>query len=89
LNEIGNKQIAAVYARNLNNAWIIVAVPFGIAGQIKDQRLDVPEGDGITLPKQFPKHWTNLFTGKSITSDGNIPLRELFSDFSVALLYHT
>lgn len=89
LNEKGNKQIASVYARNFGNAWIIVAVPFGIAGQMKDQLLDVQEGDGITLPEQFPNHWTNLFTDKSMASDGYIPLRELFSDFAVTLLYHT
>jgi (1->4)-alpha-D-glucan 1-alpha-D-glucosylmutase len=88
LNEKGNKQIASVYARNYENQWIIVAVPFGIAGQMKDHVLELDEKDTITLPLQFPDQWTNLFTGKTITSKGFLSLREMFSDFPVVLLYN-
>jgi (1->4)-alpha-D-glucan 1-alpha-D-glucosylmutase len=88
LNEKGNKQIASVYARNFENKWIIVAVPFGIAGQMKDQVWELDEHDTITLPAKFPDQWTNLFTGKTIASKGFLSLREMFSDFPVVLLYN-
>jgi (1->4)-alpha-D-glucan 1-alpha-D-glucosylmutase len=87
LNEHGNKQIAAVYARHYKTEWVIVAVPFGIAKQIKDHVWHLSDEDVITLPEEFPHEWKNLFTGTSLTAKGHIPVRELFKDFSVALLY--
>jgi maltooligosyltrehalose synthase len=35
--------------------------------------------------EQLPRQWINIFTGKSLATNGYVPLKELFKDFPVAL----
>ncbi|WP_276374137.1 malto-oligosyltrehalose synthase [Chryseolinea sp. H1M3-3] len=84
----GGNQLACVYARNIENKWILVAVPFGITQQNQaTETLDLHAEESIVMLEYFPKQWINLFSGKSVISNGYLPLKELYKDFSVALLY--
>lgn len=40
----------------------------------------------LTLPKDLPKEWINVFTGESIKAEGNWKIGSMFSNFPVALL---
>ncbi len=84
----GGNQLACVYARNIESKWVLVAVPFGVTQQNQaGEVLDLHAEESIIMLEYFPKQWTNLFSGKPIISNGYLPLKELFMDFSVALLY--
>lgn len=84
----GNKHAACVYARNYNDRWAVVAVSFGAAVEANEnERIDLEEGEPVVLLDQLPHKWTDLFSGRQIFSTGYIPLKELFRDLPVALLY--
>jgi (1->4)-alpha-D-glucan 1-alpha-D-glucosylmutase len=82
----GDNQMAAVYARNFEDRWIIVAVPFGLASA-REKELNLEAKESVIMLEQLPRQWTNLFTGEAITSNGYLPLKEILKEFSVALLY--
>jgi (1->4)-alpha-D-glucan 1-alpha-D-glucosylmutase len=84
----GDNQMAAVYARNFQDQWIIVAVPFALASSNQNEVLNLEATESVIMLEQLPHQWTNLFTGESITSNGHLPLKEMLKEFPVALLYN-
>lgn len=76
--------MACVYARNFENRWTLVAVPFG-SGRKEREQLDFEEEEAVVMLEQLPRQWINIFTGKSLATNGYVPLKELFKDFPVAL----
>lgn len=84
----GNKQLACVYARNYMDRWAVVAVSFGTPNATNENAtINLEEGEAIVLLDQLPYEWTNLFSGKRISGMGYLPIKELFKDLPVALLY--
>lgn len=84
LHVTGGKKMACVYARNFENRWTLVAVPFG-SGRKEREQLDFEEEEAVVMLEQLPRQWINIFTGKSLATNGYVPLKELFKDFPVAL----
>jgi (1->4)-alpha-D-glucan 1-alpha-D-glucosylmutase len=83
----GKEQLACVYARTYQNTALLVAVGFASAHETPQDNLGEAEGESLVLLEDLPNNWTNIFTGKHILANGYIPVKELFTDFPVALLY--
>jgi len=77
------------FARNLNDQWIIVALPLGIEGfKSKDLKIDW-EDTQIHFPKQAPSGITDLISGKAIYKDilkDGILIKQIFHELNVAVL---
>jgi (1->4)-alpha-D-glucan 1-alpha-D-glucosylmutase len=71
---------------------VLVVVP-RFACSLVHGKPELPQADtwgkaAISLPDQTRRHFTNVFTGKEIQADeaGQLKLRDIFSDFPVAML---
>lgn len=85
----GANPAAVVYARHYNDQWVLVAVPLDVARRSEASELSKEgwENETILLPEHLPRNWKNVFTAKSIVSEGYLDLRELFDEFPIALLH--
>jgi (1->4)-alpha-D-glucan 1-alpha-D-glucosylmutase len=89
-----SKHVVA-FARRLEDSWAVVAVPRLCTGILSAGEHSfapkVWEKHVLSLPKEAPAHWLNLFTGEKISSPlrqraRSLPLDGLLVNFPVALL---
>jgi (1->4)-alpha-D-glucan 1-alpha-D-glucosylmutase len=89
-----SKHVVA-FARRLENSWALVAVPRFCTGILAAGEHSfspkVWEKHVLSLPKEAPIDWVNLFTGEKIASpqrqrSRSLPLDRLLVNFPVALL---
>jgi (1->4)-alpha-D-glucan 1-alpha-D-glucosylmutase len=73
------------YARNWENEWLIVVVPLGMT-RMHALRQNLPD-IFISLPPEFPRFWTNIFTDEDVTSDIGFSLGVTTERFPVVALY--
>lgn len=85
----GNDNVVA-YARKLDDKWALVILPINIksindaAGTLLG---NIAWSDfTLTLPTGAPPKWTNIFTGESTESSGDLALKNVFAKFAVAVL---
>ncbi|MGB9803784.1 malto-oligosyltrehalose synthase, partial [Desulfofundulus sp.] len=84
------------FARRAGDDLFLVAVPRLLAQLTPHPtELKPPLGEKIwgetalAMPFQAAGHWTNVFTGERIQTEGeNLPLAKVFSHFPVALLFY-
>jgi (1->4)-alpha-D-glucan 1-alpha-D-glucosylmutase len=83
------------FARRLEDSWAVVAVPRLVTGILPAGEHSfapkVWEKHVLSLPREAPVDWVNLFTGEKITSplrqrSRSLPLDRLLVNFPVALL---
>ncbi|MFP4288470.1 MAG: malto-oligosyltrehalose synthase [Bacteroidales bacterium] len=85
------KDQVIAYARNIDDDWSITIVPV-ITENVNPEKEknffnQLPWGDTcIVFPENAPKKWKNLPTGKMLTNNGELVLKEIFTDVSVAIL---
>jgi (1->4)-alpha-D-glucan 1-alpha-D-glucosylmutase len=84
------------FARRRDDEWAVVAVPRLIAGAVSFGNVgslaQVWGTAGISLSEAAPHTWRNVLTGGKLAgvsgaSSRELPLREVFANFPVALLY--
>lgn len=78
------------YARTEGDQWILVIVPVIVTPLFNSDAL-VPDSEMLeeavlSLPKTAPKEWKNQFTGKKVSSQGKLALKDILAGFPVALL---
>ncbi|MDI3322321.1 malto-oligosyltrehalose synthase [Pinibacter sp. MAH-24] len=83
--EEGKRKVIA-YARRKDDKWVLIVIPTGLVAVQKTGW----EGINIIIPTGTPKHWRNIFTGETITTNGELQLKEIFNQFPVAVFenYH-
>jgi len=78
------------YARHYNGQWYLVAVPLGITTLALGIALGMDAnawGDAfLKLPENAPREWRHVYTGEGFSSEGRLPLREVFASYPVMLL---
>jgi len=77
------------YARHYNGTWYLIAAPLNSTSLSTIDHFPLGElwGQGhLMLPVEAPEEWTNVFTGESVSSNGQLPLNKLFESFPVAML---
>jgi len=77
------------YARHYKDSWYIIAAPLNATSLSTIDHFPLGElwGQGhLMLPGDAPKEWTNIFTGDSVTSNGQLLLSTLFEKFPIAML---
>ena len=81
------------YSRKLKNKWALVVVPVLVTSIFKPEdfvpQKTIVEDLEIILPEDGPKNWRNCLTGAEIAAGENLKLRDLLTDFPVALLTNT
>ena len=85
----GERKVVA-YARKQNDKWAIAILPVAIVNKLnKDESLldkNIWKDIALQLPSNAPKKWINIFTNESIESNETLPLKNVFTKFSLALL---
>lgn len=85
----GEREVIA-FARKHNNKWAVAILPVAIANKLRraENILDKSIWGNIRvhLPKNIPSKWRNVFTNERINVSGSLPLSNMFTKFSVALL---
>jgi len=77
------------YARHYKGSWYLIAAPVNATSLSTIDHFALGEfwGQGhLMLPGKAPEEWTNVFTGESVSSNGQLPLNKLFNSFPVAML---
>jgi (1->4)-alpha-D-glucan 1-alpha-D-glucosylmutase len=92
----GNKkENVFAFARRSRSAWTLIAVPRLSTKLVPVEQppigKEVWATNTISLPRNAPKDWTNVFTGEKLTSrrsEGKFQLylRDVFKNFPIALL---
>jgi len=72
------------YARRYKNEWVMVIVPVS-ATLLSSEVKELLTNCFITLPKDAPVTWKNVFTGEIIEAANNLPLDTIFNNFPVAM----
>jgi (1->4)-alpha-D-glucan 1-alpha-D-glucosylmutase len=90
-----NGKHVLAFARRLEDSWAVVAVPRLFTGILAEKERSfgpqVWKKHVLSLPKEAPMDWVNLFTGEKIASplrqrSRSLPLDRLLVNFPVALL---
>jgi (1->4)-alpha-D-glucan 1-alpha-D-glucosylmutase len=89
------KRHVCAFARRLDAAWAVVAVPRLLTRLVKVGVPPCGEGvwrrGGLILAREAPERWRNVLTGETIRSsqargERVLPLKSVFAHFPVALL---
>jgi (1->4)-alpha-D-glucan 1-alpha-D-glucosylmutase len=73
------------FCRKWKQQWLVVIISFGTTRK-NESRQNLPD-IVISLPRDFPKEWINVFTGESCLSTSGFLLGKVVEKFPVAALF--
>jgi (1->4)-alpha-D-glucan 1-alpha-D-glucosylmutase len=77
------------YAREHQGQWYIIALPLFTTSlcQAGNFPLGKAWSEGyLDLPPEAPQRWKNVFSGDTLSTEGQVAISQLFADFPVCLL---
>jgi (1->4)-alpha-D-glucan 1-alpha-D-glucosylmutase len=77
-------------ARRHNHSWAAVVVPRFITDLVKENQFPLGPGvwrdTGVELPDGAPRTWRDMFTGKEVSGDGSLLVKDILDEFPIGLL---
>lgn len=83
------KDHVLAFARRYKQTWVIVIVPLYLATLCKDEDAGLKfnwKSTTVVLPEEAPAAYTESFSGMTVTTEKNIRVEKIFSEFPAAVL---